>query len=371
MRRAPVLLSLFALLSLAVLPFAGCGDDAEDDPGKLKVAFVYVGPIGDAGWTYAHDQGRLAIEKEFPDVETACAENVPEGPEARSKIEQYARHGYRVVFTTSFGFMDPTQEVAKDYPDVLFMHCSGYKRAKNAGTYFGRMEEAWYLAGLVAGKTAGSGKIGYVTPFPIPEVIRFVNAFTLGAREANPNAEVRVVWIHSWFDPTKEKEAALSLIETGADLIVTGCDSSAPLTAAQEKGKLAIGYDSDNRKAAPDAFLTAPIWNWGVVYTDFVRKVRAGEIKDLSDFDWWGGMKEGVVALAPFSDKVGPEARTLVEKRTKDILAGTHKVFQGPVVRQDGSIAIPEGEAATQEELLTMRYFVQGVQGEIPAGSGE
>ena len=378
------LFRMFASICIVTLLLgsAGCkrGTPAEPKVGgkglqasgkKLKVAFVYVGPIGDAGWTYAHDQGRRALEKEFPGLKTTYLEKVKEGPEAERRIEQLARHGYDVIFTTSFGFMDPTLRVAKRYPKVLFMHCSGYKRAKNVGTYFGRMYQPKYLSGLIAGKMSKSGIIGYVAPHPIPEVIRHINAFAIGVREINPKAQVRVVWINSWFNPSKEKEAAASLIDAGADIVATGADSPAPMQAAQARGKLAFGYDSDNRKAAPKAFLTAPIWDWTRVYFDIIRKVRAGKAGDLSKVDYYHGLGNGVVKLAPLSDKVSQAARKIVASRRRSIVAGKFKVFAGPVVRQDGSTAIPKGRAATVKELLTMAWFVKGVVGTIPKKKGK
>ena len=330
---------------------------------KLKVAFVYVGPIGDAGWTYAHDQARLDLEKTFPWVETAYRESVPEGAESERAITQFASKGYKLIFTTSFGYMDPTINVARRFPDTVFMHCAGYKRADNVGTYFGRMYQAKYLAGLIAGARSKAGKVGFVAPHPIPEVIRHINAFAIGVRESNPKATVQVVWTNSWFDPAKEKEAANALLDAGADVIATGADSAAPLQAAEARGALAIGYDSDSRELAPRAFLTAPLWDWTVIYRDVVQKVRDGSWKSG---DSWGGLETGVVLLAPMTDLVPAEVKAVVEKRKGEIERGERKVFAGPLSKQDGSEAVAGGSAPSDQELLSMSYFVAGVEGTIP-----
>lgn len=344
---------------------------AKPDPGaakpgakdQVKVAFVYVGPVGDAGWTYAHDQARKDLEEQFPWVETTYLESVPEGPEAERALIQLAEKGHDVVFTTSFGFMDPTIAVAERYPDTVFMHCSGYKRAKNVGTYFGRMYQAKYLAGIVGGAMTRSGKIGYVAPHPIPEVIRHINAFTLGARARNPAATVHVVWTNTWFDPAKEKEAANALLDAGADVIVTGADSAAPLQAAEARGALAIGYDTDSREFAPKAFLTAPLWDWRVVYRDVVQKVKDGA---WTSGDFWGGLETGVILLAPLSDLVPAAVKAEVEKLTEEIERGELQVFAGPILRQDGSEAVAAGKTPSDADLLSMKWFVEGVVGKIP-----
>lgn len=367
MRLIQLLLSLFALLVVAA-----CGGDAPtptasapETPAEapLKVAFVYVGPVGDGGWTFAHDQARKDLEAQFPWVETTFLESVPEGAEAARALTQLAEKGNKLIFTTSFGFMDPTLEVAARYPDVVFMHCSGYKRAANVGTYFGRMEQAEYLSGLIAGSMTKSGKIGYIAPHPIPEVIRHINGFTRGVRSVNATAEVQVVWTNAWFDPAREREAALALADAGADVLATGADSTAHLTVAQERGIYAMGYDSDARHAAPDAFLTAPIWDWSVVYRDTVQRVRAGT---WTSGDLWGGLETGLVKLAPLSDKVPAEVAALVAERAEQIKAGQLNIFAGPVKRQDGAVAWAEGQAPTDEEQLRWDWFVEGVKGDVP-----
>ncbi len=329
---------------------------------ELKVAFVYVGPVGDAGWSYAHDQARKDLESTFPWVETAFRENVPEGAEAERAITQFADRGHKLIFTTSFGYMDPTLEVAKRYPDVVFMHCSGYKQSKNVGSYFGRMYQAKYLSGLIAASMSKSNTIGFVAPHPIPEVIRHINAFTIGAREVNPKAEVRIVWTNSWFDPAKEKEAADALMDAGSDVIATGADSTAPLQAAEARGVWSIGYDSDSRAFAPNTFLTAPLWDWSIIYRKTAQEVRDGTWKSQ---DVWLGMDSGLVYLAPLTDKVPAEVKTLIETRTNELKEGKRKVFAGPVNKRDGGQVGTAGSALSDAELRAMDWFVPGVIGEI------
>ncbi len=359
-------------LALCLVALIACGGaPAPETPAqgpapaaeKLRAAFVYVGPVGDGGWTTAHDLGRKAMVERLPWVETTVLETVPEGADAVRAISQLAEKGHKLIFTTSFGYMDPTLEVAARYPDVVFMHCSGYKRAENVGTYFGRMEQAKYLTGLVAGKMSKSGTVGYVAPHPIPEVVRFVNAFTLGVRAANPAATVRVVWTNAWFDPGKEREAALAMLDAGADVIASGADSTAHIKAADERGALAIGYDSDAREVAPKAYLTSALWDWSVVYTRAAEQVRAGTWKSE---DIHLGMDSGLVKLAPMTDLVPPEVKALVESQQAEIVAGTRRVFLGPLRRQDGTEALAAGQALTDEELLRMDWFVEGVEGTLP-----
>jgi len=329
---------------------------------KLKVAFVYVAPIGDMGWTYAHDQGRLMLEKELG-VETAYIENVPEGPEAERVIRDFAQKGYDVIFTTSFGFMDPTITVAKEFPDKYFEHCSGYKTAPNVSTYFGRMYQPRYLSGLVAGKMTKSNKIGYVAAYPIPEVVRGLNAFTLGVRKVNPQAEVRVVWTNTWFDPVKEREAAEGLLDLGCDVIAQHQDTPEPQKAAEERGVWGVGYDSDMSKQAPKAVLTSPVWNWGVYYVKTVKDIMAGTWKT---HQYWGPMSDGIVGLAPFGPMVPEDVKTLVEAEKKKILSGEWDVFTGPIKDNTGQERVPAGTKMTDEQMLAFDWLVEGVVGTIP-----
>ena len=264
---------------------------------RSRVGFVYVGPVGDLGWTYAHDQGRLALEEALPNVETAYQENVPENPaDAERVIRQFAQDGYDVIFTTSFGYMDPTINVAKDFPDTTFIHISGFKTAENVGTGFGKIEEPRFVSGQIAGAMTETNQIGYVAAFPIPEVIRGINAFTLGVREANPEATVQVVWTNTWFDPPEERAAAEALLDGGADVIAQHQDTAGPQQAAEERGVYGVGYNADMAPLAPDAVLTSAIWNWGPYYIDIVESVMDGTWESEQ---YWGGWQDGVVDMAP------------------------------------------------------------------------
>ncbi len=340
--------------------------EATSGTAATKVAFVYVGPIGDAGWTWAHDQGRLALEQNIPGVETAYLESVPENPaDAERVIRDFAQKGYNIIFTTSFGYMDPTINVAKDFPDTTFVHISGYKTADNVSTGFGKIEEPRYVSGLIAGKMTTSNQIGYVAAFPIPEVIRGINAFTLGVREVNPGATVKVVWTNTWFDPQKERAAAEALLDGGADVIAQHQDTAGPQQAAEARGKYGVGYDADMSKFAPKAVLTSPIWNWGVYYTDVVKQVQAGTWKSNQ---YWGGWKDGVVDLAPIASFVPADVKTQAEAEIAKFKSGEEDIFTiftGPLNDQTGAEKVPAGTAMTAEELLGMNWFVEGVDGTI------
>ena len=325
---------------------------------EMNVGFVYVSPIGDAGWSYAHDQGRLVLDK-MDGVKTSYVEAVAEGPDSERVILNMARKGYDVIFATSFGYMDPMLKVAKQFPDAVFMHCSGFKMADNMGNYFGRMYQARYLSGMVAGAMTKSNTLGYVAAFPIPEVIRGINAFTLGAQAVNPDVSVRVVWTKTWYDPATEKEAAKSLLDVGADVIAQHQDSPGPQEAAQEKGVYSIGYNSDMSSFAPKSHLTAPIWNWGPFYVDTIKKVQAGTWKAESV---WPGIADGIVDLAPMSDMVPKNVQDNVMAK-KEAIKGGEKIFVGPIKDQKGGIKIAAGVAAEDKELLGMTWFVQGVVG--------
>lgn len=325
----------------------------------MKVGFVYVSPVGDAGYSYAHDLGRQAVEA-MDGVTTSYVEAVKEGPDSERVMLNMARKGFDVIFATSFGYMDPMMKVAKKFPKVAFLHCSGFKMSDNMGNYFGRIYQARYLSGIVAGKMTKSNVIGYVAAFPIPEVIRGINAFTLGAQSVNPEVTVRVVWTKTWYDPATEKEAAKSLLDVGADIIAQHQDSPGPQEAAEEKGVYSIGYNSDMASFAPKAHLTAPIWNWGPYYTKVVDQVRKGTWKAESA---WPGLAEGIVDLAPFGPMVPQDVRDMVQKEKKAITEGKKKVFTGPVADQTGKVRIAEGKTAADGELLGMTWFVKGVVG--------
>lgn len=344
---------------------APASTEAGSAPGEdFAVAFVYVAPIGDLGWTWAHDQGRLQIEQQLG-IPTAYIESVPEGPEAERVIRDFAQKGYDVIFTTSFGFMDATINIAADFPDVQFVHISGYKTAPNVSTVFGAMEEARYLSGIVAGAATESNILGYVAAFPIPEVIRGINAFALGAQSVNPDAVVKVVWTNTWFGPPQEKEAAEALLAEGADVIAQHQDTTEPQKAAADAGAFSIGYDSDMRKFVGDTVLTSPIWNWGPKYVSIVEQVRAGTYN--GDESYYGHMADGIVDIAPLSPLVDPETKALVEEKRQEIIDGTFQPFCGPIIGANGALVVEEGKCLTLDELLSMDYFVQGVEGEAPA----
>jgi basic membrane protein A len=345
--------AIFFLLTALMLTASGAAAK------EIRVGFVYVSPIGDAGWSYAHDQGRLALEA-LDGVSTSYVEAVPEGPDSERVIRNMARKGFDLIFATSYGYMDSMLKVAGEFPDTVFMHCSGFKTAKNMGNYFGRMYQARFLSGIVAGSMTQSNTLGYVAAFPIPEVIRGINAFTLGARSVNPKATVRVVWTKTWYDPATEKEAAKSLLDVGADVIAQHQDSPSPQEAAQERGAYSIGYNSDMSAFAPKAHLTAPIWNWGPFYIETVEKVKNGTWQTGS---WWPGLKEGIVGLAPFGPMVPQQVKDAVLTQKMAIENGQAAVFSGPVADQSGKIRIAAGKKATDKELLGMTWFVQGVIG--------
>ncbi len=326
---------------------------------EMKVGFVYVSPIGDAGWSFAHDKGRLAVE-ELEGVTTSYVEAVAEGPDSERVIQNMARKNYDVIFATSFGYMDPMLKVAKQFPKTVFMHCSGFKMADNMGNYFGRMYQARYLSGIVAGSMTKSNIIGYAAAFPIPEVIRGINAFTLGAQSVNPKATVRVVWTKTWYDPATEKEAAKSLLDVGADVIAQHQDSPGPQEAAQEKGVYSVGYNSDMSAFAPKAHLTAPVWNWGPYYQSVVKKVKDGSWKAEAA---WPGMDSGIVDLAPFGSMVPKDVQDMVNAKKDEIISGKAKVFVGPIKDQQGQVKIAAGSAADDKTLLGMTWFVEGVIG--------
>ena len=349
---------------------AACGGDDSGGGGAaeggstadaIQVAFVYVGPIGDAGWTKRHDDGRLALEEALGDqVETTFLESVPEGAESEAVFDRLAREGNDLIFGTSFGYMDQMAAVAEDYPDTVFMHATGFTVADNLGTYFGAAEEARYLSGMAAGAVTEANQIGYVAAFPIPEVLRGINAFTLGAQRVNPDVEVEVVWTSTWFDPVIEKEAAESLLDGGADVIAQHQDTPSAGEAAEEAGAFWVGYNDDMSQFAPDAWLTAPVWDWGPFYIKTVEAVMAGTWKTEQ---YYGNMADGLVTLAAVSDKVPQAVRDQIAEVQAKMVAGEFAPFTGPINKQDGSVAYADGAVAELGELLGMDYFVEGVVG--------
>jgi basic membrane protein A len=335
---------------------------ASEPKKKLpRVAYVYIGVPGDGGWTYQHDQGRLMMEKELG-IKSTVVENVPEGPDAQRVFEELAQN-HDIIFGTSFGYMDAMVEAAKKFPKVIFEHNTGYKTAENLGTYMGREYQSAYLVGMTAGKMTKNNKMGYVGAFPIPEVIYTINAFMLGAQSVNPNVELSVVWSNTWFDPAVERQAALSLLDKGIDVLAAYQDSPASLQAAAERKVWGIGNDSDMGKYAPDYYLTNPMWNWGPYYIKAVKSVMDGTWKSQQ---YWGPMSDGITDIAPFGKNVPQDVRDLVEAKKKEILAGTFEVFQGPIVDQSGKVRAEKGKSLTDEEILTTNWFVKGISGTIP-----
>lgn len=329
----------------------------------LKIGFVYIGSINDGGYTQAHDEGRKYLEQQLGDkIVTMYKEGVPESSEAEKVMRDMIDQGAKVIFANSFGHMDYVEKVSKEYPDVKFYHASGYKSGPNFSNYFGAMEEARYLAGIVAGMKTKTNKLGYVAAFEIPEVVRGINAFTLGAQSVNPKVTVKVNWTHTWYDPAKEKEAAKALLDTGVDVLAQHQDTTATQQAAEEKGVWAIGYDLDTRDSAPKAYLTAPVWNWGKYYAAEVQRILDGNWKQEN---YYGNMKDGMIELAPLTDNVAPGTQEVVDKAKAAIIDGSLNIFAGPIKDQTGAVKVAEGSAMTFEELMSVDWFVQGVEGKI------
>lgn len=329
----------------------------------LKVGFVYVGPVSDHGWTYQHDQGRIAVEEEFGDkVEVTYIENVAEGPDAERVVRQLASSGHEVIFTTSFGFMNPTARVAKAFPDVTFLHATGYTRADNLATYSSRFYEGRYVLGQIAGRMSKSGIVGYVASFPIPEVVRGINAFMLGMQSVRPDAQMKIVWVSSWFDPGKEGDAAKAMIDQGADIVTQHTDSPAPLRVAEERNAFAFGQASDMIKFAPKAQLTAIINDWSGYYVEQVRAVLDGKWESS---DVWGGFDTGMVVMAPYTNMPDDVAQMAQETYEK-IKSGELHPFQGPIFNQAGEQVVAEGETLDDGTLLGMDWYVKGIEGSLP-----
>jgi len=330
----------------------------------VKVAFVYVGPVGDAGWTYAHDQARVALEKAMGGkVKTSYVESVPEGADAERVIRKLALNGNNVIFTTSFGYMNPTAKVAKAFPHIVFEHATGFTVDKNVGTYETRLYEGAYLNGVLAGKMSKSNLLGVVASFPIPEVIRNIDAFTLGAQSVNPAIKTKVIWVNTWYDPAKERQAAETLISEGVDVINQNTDSPATLQVAQEKGVYAFGWNSDMAKFAPKAQLTAATNDWSGYYIETVKAVMAGTWKSTQIH---GGLKEGMIKMAALNPVIPADVVKIYEEKKKALTAGTLVPFQGPIKDQSGAIKVAAGTELPLPKLLSMDFYVQGVEGVIP-----
>jgi basic membrane protein A and related proteins len=331
----------------------------------LKVAFVYVGPISDGGWSYQHNLGRLALEKQFgASIETTYVESVPETADAERVIRQLAVKGYAVIFTTSFGYMESTLKVAKLFPKVRFEHATGFKTAANVVTYQARSYEGAYLLGVLAGRMSKTNTLGYIGSFAIPEVIRNINAFTLGARSVNPKIHTKVVWVDTWYDPGKERQGAEALMAQGADVLCQNTDSPAAVQVAEEKGIYAFGWDSDMGKYGPHAQLTANTEDWGVYYIDEVKKILDGSW--TGDRQTRSGIKEGVVVLTPLNPAVPAAVAHQFETAKQAISAGTLLPFAGPIKDNTGNLKVVAGASAALDELMSMNWYVDGVDGSVP-----
>jgi simple sugar transport system substrate-binding protein len=340
----------------------GAGAQAQ---APVKAGFIYVSPIGDAGWTFQHDQGRKEMEKALGSkVTTKFVESVPEGADAERVIRELATSGNQVIFATSFGYMNYMEKVSKQFPKVEFLHATGYKTGPNFGIYNARFYEGRYVTGVVAGKMTKSNVLGYVAAFPIPEVLQGINAFTRGARSVNPKAEVRVIWTSSWYDPGKERDAATTLLSQNADVLTHHTDSTAVVQTAEEKGKYAIGYHSDMSKYGPKAHLTAATHHWGEYYTKTVSDVAAGTWKPSSV---WGGMKDGMVKLAPLNAAVPADVKAQVAALEADIKSGKLHPFAGPVKDQDGKERQAAGSNMSDEAMGKMDFYVEGIAGKLPS----
>ncbi|GAB1434614.1 BMP family ABC transporter substrate-binding protein [Sphaerotilus sulfidivorans] len=351
-------------------PAAEPASAAASEPAKpepLKVAFAYVGPVGDAGWTFAHDNARKAIEAEFGDrIVTSFVENVPESADAERVMRDLVGQGNKLIFGTTFGYMEPMLKVAADSKDVKFEHATGYKTADNMRTYDSRTYEGAYMAGVIAGSMTKSNTLGVVASIPIPEVIRNINSFTLGAQSVNPKVKTKVVWVNKWFDPPKEGEGAQSLISGGADVLFQNTDSSAVLQKAEEKGKLAFGWDSDMSKFGPNSHLASAVINWTPYYSKAV--------KDALDGTWqtggvWWGVKEGAIDLVSISDKVPAEVKDKVAKIKAGLTDGSFVIWKGPIVGQDGKEVLAKDVVADDKFLSGVNFYIKGVEGKVPAGN--
>jgi basic membrane protein A len=347
-----------AALALAAVTFHASAAD------KLKVGFIGVGPIGDLGWTFQHDVGRQAMVKALGDkVDTTFVENVPEGADAERAIEQLARTGHKLIFTTSFGFMDPTIKVAAKYPNAFFEHCTGFKRAANVSTYAARFYEGRYIQGQIAAKMSKTGVIGYIVSFPIPEVISGINSTMLGAQSINPNMKIKIVWVNSWFDPPKEADAAKALVDQGADILTQHTDSPAAMQIAEQRGIHAFGQSSDMIKFGPKAQLTADTDYWGNYYTERAQAVLDGKWKSE---DTWGGLKAGMVVMSPYTN-MPDDVKKMAMETEAAIKGGTLHPFKCPVVDQDGkTIECKGGTHLDDSQILSMNFYVKGIDDKVP-----
>ena len=365
-------LALGAITSATLL---GCAKKEEPPaaaaavkPAPLKIAFAYVGPVGDGGWTFAHDNGRKAIEKEFGDkVATSFVENVPESADAERVLRDLAGQGNQLIFGTTFGYMEPMLKVAADNASVKFEHATGYKQAANMRTYDSRTYEGAYMAGIIAGKMTKTNTLGVVASIPIPEVVRNINSFTLGAQSSNPKIKTKVVWVNEWFNPPKETEAATSLINGGADVLFQNTDSAAVLKTAQDKGKRAFGWDSDMTAYGPKAHLASAIINWGPYYVAATREALEGKWTGGGGV-WWG-VKEGAIDLVSIADDVPADTKARVDEVKKGLRDGNFAIWKGPILDNTGKVVLKKDEVADDKFLGGIHFFVKGVEGKVPGGA--
>ena len=353
-------LGVVAAVAMATTAFAGSHGD-----GPVKVGFIYVGPVGDGGWTYEHHQGNLAVQEHFGDqVETVYQENVPEGADAERAMTQMALQGADIIFTTSFGYMDPTINVAAKFPNVKFEHATGYKRADNVSTYSARFYEGRAVQGHIAGRMTKTNKIGYIASFPIPEVIRGINSTYIHAKKVNPDVEMNVIWVYTWFDPAKEADAAKALIDNGIDVVLQHTDSTAPQAAAQQAGNvITFGQASDMSEYAPFPRVSSIIDNWAPYYIDRVQAVLDGSWESV---DTWDGIGPGMVGIGEITDAVPADLKAEALAMADAIGAGEYHPFTGPLNKQDGSAWLADGEVADDGTLAGMNFYVEGISGDIP-----
>ena len=375
------LLRIAALTAVASAALLGCGKKEEAAPvpaapapaaaasapkaEPLKIAFAYVGPVGDGGWSFAHDNGRKAIEKEFGDkVKTSFVESVPESADAERVIRDMVGQGNKLIFGTTFGYMETMLKVAADSKDVKFEHATGYKQAENMRTYDSRTYEGAYMAGVIAGKMTKTNTLGVVASVPIPEVIRNINSFTLGAQSSNPKVKTKVVWVNGWFDPPKETEAATSLINGGADVLFQNTDSPAVLKTAEAKGKRAFGWDSDMSAYGPKAHLASSIINWGPYYIKATKEAIDGSWKG-GTAAWWG-VKEGAIDLVSIAADVPAETKAKIDEVKKGLTDGSFVIWKGPIVDNTGKVQVAKDTVADDKFLGGLNFFVKGVEGKVP-----
>jgi basic membrane protein A len=354
----------FCALVLAVLVLAAAAAPmARAAQAATRVAFIYVGPIGDAGWTYQHDQARRHLERTLG-VQTRYVESVPETAEVARVMEQFIRQGYRIIFATAFGYQTFGLQVARRHPDVRIIGIGpATGLAPNVKTIYGRIWEGRYLTGLVAGKMTRTNTVGFVAAHPISTVVAGVNAFALGVWSVNPNARIRVVWTRTWYDPPKEKSAAKALLDAGADVIAQHQDTPSALQAAAEEGKWGIGSESNMQRFAPRAYLTGTIWDWRAVDEAIVRGIQRGQFRSE---DYYGGLADRMVSLGPFHPDVPADVRRLVDERRRGIIAGTFQIFQGPLADQNGRERVPKGRVMTLKEILAFNWLLRGIEGQPP-----